>query len=118
MSVAPVVLALVLAVFFAALGAAKVLAVPFMRERAAHVGYTVTAYRAIGSAEIAGALGLLLGIGWWPLGVAAGIGLVLLLAGAVVVHVRTGDGVREFTPAIVSCVLTVAYVVTQFGAAR
>ncbi|UGT70962.1 DoxX family protein [Nocardia gipuzkoensis] len=118
MNVASVVLALVLAVFFAALGAAKVLAVPSMRERAAHVGYSVTAYRAIGSAEIAGALGLLLGIGWWQFGVAAGIGLVLLLVGAVVVHVRTGDGVREFTPALVSCLLTVAYAVTQFGATR
>ncbi|WP_174187213.1 DoxX family protein [Nocardia barduliensis] len=118
MSVASVVLALVLAVFFAAIGAAKVLAVPSMRERAEHVGYTVAAYRAIGSAELAGALGLLLGLRWWQLGAGAGIGLTLLLVGAVIVHVRTGDGVGGFAPAIVSCLFAVAYLVTQFGAVR
>ncbi|WP_280492059.1 DoxX family protein [Nocardia asiatica] len=117
MTIASVVLALVSAVFFAAIGASKALAAPSMRERAAHVGYTVAAYRAIGCAELAGALGLLLGIWCRQLGVVAGIGLLLLLIGAVVVHVRTGDGVREFAPALVSCVVTVAYLVTQLGAA-
>ncbi|MGK8488149.1 DoxX family protein [Nocardia asiatica] len=117
MSIASVVLALVSAVFFAVIGAAKALGAPSMRERAAHVGYTVAAYRAIGCAEMAGALGLLLGIWCQELGVGAGIGLLLLLIGAVVVHVRTGDGVREFAPAVVCCVVTVAYLVTRFGAA-
>jgi hypothetical protein len=111
MSVAP-------AAFFSAIGVAKILAVPSMRERATHTGYSVAAYRGIGFAEIAGALGLVLGIGWWQLGVAAGIGLALLLVGAVVVHVRIGDGVRECAPAIVGCLVAVVYLVTLLGAAR
>jgi hypothetical protein len=41
--------------------------------------------------EFAGALGLLLGIWWPPSGVAAGIGLILYFAGAVVSHFRVGD---------------------------
>jgi hypothetical protein len=118
MSVASVLLAAVLAVFFSAIGGAKILAVPSMRERATHTGYSVAAYRGIGFAEIVGALGLLLGIGWWQLGLAAGIGLALLLVGAVVVHVRIGDGVREFAPAIVGCLVAVVYLVTLLGAAR
>jgi hypothetical protein len=96
MSVASVLLAAVLAVFFSAIGGAKILAVPSMRERATHTGYSVAAYRGIGFAEIAGALGLLLGI----------------------VHVRIGDGVREFAPAIVGCLVAVVYLVTLLGAAR
>ena len=41
--------------------------------------------------EFAGALGLVVGI-WWPLiGIAAGIGLVLYFVGAVVSHLRVGD---------------------------
>jgi hypothetical protein len=41
--------------------------------------------------EFAGALGLLAGIGWPPLGVAGGIGLVIYFVGAVVSHLRVGD---------------------------
>jgi hypothetical protein len=41
--------------------------------------------------ELAGALGLIIGI-WWPwLGVAAGSGLAIYFLGAVVSHVRVGD---------------------------
>ena len=45
----------------------------------------------LAACEFAGALGLVLGI-WWPLiGIAAGIGLVLYFVGAVVSHLRVGD---------------------------
>jgi hypothetical protein len=39
----------------------------------------------------AGAAGLVLGIWWPPLGIAAGIGLALYFVGAVVAHLRVGD---------------------------
>ena len=41
--------------------------------------------------ELTGAVGLVGGIRWPPLGVAAGIGLVLYFLGAVISHVRAGD---------------------------
>ena len=58
---ATTILAGVLIVAFAAAGAAKLAAVPAMRARAAHVGFSVAAYRRIGILEILGVLGLLAG---------------------------------------------------------
>jgi hypothetical protein len=48
--------------------------------------------------EFAGALGLVLGIWRPPLGVAAGIGLVLYFVGAVVSHLRVSDS-KDIGPA-------------------
>jgi DoxX-like family len=56
------VLAAVLAAGFAAIGAAKVLALPAMRERAARFGFSVAGYRRIGILEWAGAAGVLVGL--------------------------------------------------------
>src|SRR5689334_19877949 len=89
------VLAAVLVVAFGLAGSAKVAAVPAMRARAAHVGYSPEAYRRIGVLEILGVLGILVGAAAPLIGILAAVGLVLLLAGAVVVHLRTGDGLRE-----------------------
>jgi hypothetical protein len=77
MTVASIVLAVLLALGFLPLGALKALAVAAMSRRAEHLGYSVPAFRGIGALEIAGALGVLGGIVWWPLGAAAGIGLAL-----------------------------------------
>ena len=72
-----IVLTVALAAVFAALGTTKLLAVPAMRTRAAHVGFTVAAYRRIGALELVGALGLLLGVAVPDLRAAAGAGLLL-----------------------------------------
>lgn len=111
MSVAQTVLALVLAAFFASLGTGKVLAVPSMRQRAADIGYSVTAYRGIGALELAGALGLLVGIAVVPLRWAAGVGLLLLLAGAVTAHLRRGDEPAAVAPAGVAAIVVIGYLV-------
>lgn len=95
------VCAAVLAVPFLALGAAKVAAVPAMRERAAHVGFSVASYRAIGAAEVLAGLALLAARGWPVPALAALGGLVLLMVGAVVVHVRNGDPRPAWMPAAV-----------------
>jgi uncharacterized membrane protein len=80
-----------------------------MRELAAHAGFSVAAYRGIGALEVAGAAGLLLGLTVPLLGASAGVGLLLLLAGAVITHVRNRDGVRELAPAVVCAVLVAGY---------
>src|ERR1700737_1433121 len=55
------------------------------------VGVPLKYLQMLAACEFAGALGLVLGI-WWPcLGVAAGIGLVLYFVGAVVSHLRVDD---------------------------
>jgi hypothetical protein len=105
------VLSVLLAAVFLLLGAAKLLALTPMRERAAHAGFSVTAYRGIGALEVAGAAGLLLGLAVPVLGALAGAGLLLLLAGALVTHVRNRDSVRDLVPAVVCAVLVAGYLV-------
>jgi uncharacterized membrane protein YphA (DoxX/SURF4 family) len=62
------------------------------------VGVPLNYFPLLAACEFAGALGLVLGI-WWPsLGVAAGIGLVLYFVGAIVSHLRVGD-VKGIGPA-------------------
>ena len=55
------ILAGLLIVAFAALGSAKLAAVPAMRTKAEHVGFSVPAYRRIGALEVLAVLGLLVG---------------------------------------------------------
>jgi hypothetical protein len=45
-------------------------------------------WAAVGIPEALAALGLVAGLWWPPLGVAAAVGVVLLMAGAVVMHLR------------------------------
>jgi hypothetical protein len=55
------------------------------------VGVPLKFFPLLAACEFAGALGLLAGIWWPPLGIAGGIGLVLYFVGAVVSHVRVSD---------------------------
>lgn len=109
------ILSVALAAVFAALGAAKLLALPAMTQRAAHVGFGVAAYRGIGALEIAGAAGLLLGTVSRVIPIAAAIGLLLLLGGATIVHLRADDGVKEAAPALVLGGLVVVVLALGLG---
>jgi len=62
------------------------------------IGVPLKYFPLLAACEFAGALGLVLGIWWPPLGVAAGIGLVLYFVGAIVSHRRVGD-VKGIGPA-------------------
>jgi hypothetical protein len=114
MNVSVVLAALVAAVFIAA-GAAKILAVPPMQAAAADAGFSVDAYRRIGVLEVAGAAGVLVGLSHPLLGGMASVGLLALLAGAVVTHLRNHDGPREVAPAVVCAVLVAGYLVALIG---
>ena len=98
-------LAITGAALFATLGAAKLLAVPAMQTRAAHVGVSVATYRGIGTLELGGAIGLLVGNSAPELQVAASAGLLLLLLGAVAAHRRVGDGLKEAAPALILAIV-------------
>ncbi|NBH03573.1 DoxX family protein [Amycolatopsis sp. SID8362] len=106
-----IVLSVLVAAIFLLFGAAKLFALAPMRERAAHAGFSVDAYRGIGALEIAGAAGLLLGLAVPVLGALAGVGLLLLLAGALVTHVRNHDRGRDLVPALVCALLVAGYLV-------
>ena len=113
-----IALACVIALVFAGLGVAKVLAVPATREMAAHAGFSVAAYRRIGALEVAGAIGVALGPAVRLFGGLAGAGLLLLLAGALATHVRNHDAGRALIPAVACAMLVVGYLAALFGVAR
>ena len=106
-----IVLSVLVAAVFVLFGAAKLFALAPMRERASHAGFSVTAYRGIGALEISGAAGVLVGLSVPLLGALAGAGLLLLLAGALVTHVRNHDRGRDLVPALVCAVLVAGYLV-------
>lgn len=110
-----IVLAALVAVVFTMLGAAKILAVPQMQARAAHAGFSVAAYRRIGVLEVAGAAGVLIGLIRPVVGGMASVGLLALLAGAVLTHLRNHDGPREAAPAVVCVVLVAGYLAALIG---
>ena len=82
---------------------------PRMRKSAAHFGISWSRYRLIGVAELAAAAGILIGLWWHPLGVAAAAGMALLLLGAIVTHRKAADSVKDMVPALAGLVLTLAY---------
>jgi DoxX-like family len=63
-------------------------------------------YAPLAALKFAGALGLLIGIFWRPLGIAAASGLVLYFLGAVITHLRVKDTKGAGSPAV----LTLAFV--------
>lgn len=100
---------------FALLGVAKIMALGPMPELAAHAGFTTASYRVIGALELAGAIGVALGPVLPLFGELAGLGLLMLLAGAVTTHVRKGDGLPELVPALVCAAPVTGYLVLLAG---
>lgn len=106
-----IALAVLVALIFIGLGTMKVLALPPARELAAHSGFSVSAYRGIGALELAGAAGVLLGLALPLLGGLAATGLLLLLAGALITHVRNKHNLQQAAPAVVCALLVIGYLV-------
>jgi uncharacterized membrane protein YphA (DoxX/SURF4 family) len=100
MFVVTLILAILLALAFGAAGAQKLASAKMASDSADHLGIPLSRYRLIGVPELLGAIGLLVGLAVWPLGVAAAAGLVLLMIGAVVTHIRVGDKIAAFGPAL------------------
>ncbi|GAA4201437.1 hypothetical protein GCM10022220_07460 [Actinocatenispora rupis] len=113
MFVATVVLSVLLAVAFLATGAAKLAGLRPMRDNAAHLGFPYPAWRGIGVLEVAAAAGLLVGLAWAPLGVAAAVGLVLLMLGAAVLHLRHRDAAGQTVPSLAFALLAVLLLVAR-----
>lgn len=63
--------------------------------------------------ELLGALGLLVGI-WWPqVGIAAALGLTAYFLGAVLAHIRSTSGVGHAIPAMVIMILAIATTILE-----
>jgi uncharacterized membrane protein YphA (DoxX/SURF4 family) len=104
-----VTLSLLLAAVCLLPAAGKLTGNPKMRQSAAHFGIPWPRYRIIGVAELAATAGVLIGLWWHPLGLAAAAGMCLLLLGAVMTHRKAADSVTEMAPALLALAITVAY---------
>lgn len=116
MFVASVVLSILLAVAFLGSGGAKLAGLQQMRDNAAHLDFPYPAWRGIGALEVAGAAGLLVGFAWAPLGIAAAIGLAVLMIGAAAIHVRHKDPVVQVLPSLVLALVAILALVAQLTA--
>jgi hypothetical protein len=92
MYIAAAVLSVLLTLVALGAGAPKVLLkgnVPAQLQ--SHMGLSAGLVRFIGLAEVAAAVGLIVGLFWQPLGIAAAVGFAILLIGAVGFHTKAGD---------------------------
>ncbi|MER5490511.1 DoxX family protein [Streptomyces sp. NPDC002490] len=56
-----------------------------------HVGFPKRHVPLLAAAEIAGAAGILIGLAWLPLGIAAALGLIAYFTSAIASHLRVRD---------------------------
>jgi len=76
------------------------------------IGVPMKYFPLLAACEFAGAVGLVLGIWSPPLGVAAGIGLIVYFVGAIVSHLRAGD-VKGIGPAAFFLTMSAGALVTR-----
>ena len=115
MTIALIVTASLLGVIATASGIQKLRKDPKVLEVMHSVGVKDSQLPILAGLEIAGALGLLIGI-WIPLlGLAASIGLALYLLSAVVAHVRAKDSAKELAAPLIFAILALAIVALELG---
>ncbi|MEV5787850.1 DoxX family protein [Streptomyces sp. NPDC048448] len=91
MYIAAVILSALLALVSLAAGAPKAQLKGDVPDGLVAKGLSSAQVRLIGLAEVAAAAGLVAGIWWQPLGIAAAAGMAVLLLGAIGYHVKWGD---------------------------
>lgn len=91
MSIAYVLTAILLSIVLIGSGRAKLVKDEKITAGLTKVGVPESWFPRLAALELAGALGLLIGIAYRPLGIAAGAGVVLYFAGAVLTHLRARD---------------------------
>jgi hypothetical protein len=107
MSIATVIVTICLAGLFAFASAIKLLGVKQSLAIRDHLGISPSLWRVIGVLELAGVIGVLVGLAWSPIGIAAAAGLTLLSVGAVISHLRNSDSLADTAPAVVGILLAV-----------
>ncbi|GAA1913132.1 hypothetical protein GCM10009716_23500 [Streptomyces sodiiphilus] len=100
MNIAYIVVAAVLSLLLVVSGRGKLVKDKHITETLTKLDVPMSWFAPLALLEFAGALGLLAGIFYRPLGIAAGIGVVLYFAGAVITHLRAGDAKGTTVPAV------------------
>ena len=105
MDTATVIVTLLLAGLFTFSASIKLLGVARSLAIRDHLGVKPLQWRIIGVLELAGVAGVLAGLAWPPIGIAASIGLALLSIGALTFHIRASDRVADMVPAVIGIAL-------------
>jgi DoxX-like family len=108
MDTATVIVTLLLAALFTFSASIKLLGVSRSLAIRDHLGVKPLQWRLIGALELAGVAGVLVGLVWPPIGIAAAIGLALLSIGALAFHIRASDRVVNMVPAVIGIALAAA----------
>jgi hypothetical protein len=108
---ATVVATLLLAALFTFAASIKLIGVAQSLKIRDHLGVSPTQWRIIGGLELAGVAGVLVGLWWAPIGIAAAACLALLSVGAVAFHLRASDQASEMAPAVIGIALGIAVAV-------
>jgi len=111
--IAKVVVTALLAALFTFSSLIKLIGVRQSVEIRDHLGVKPVQWRMIGSLELAGVAGVLAGLAWAPIGVAAAVGLALLMLGAIGFHVRASDSTADTAPSVIGLGLAVATALLQ-----
>ena len=116
MFIAYTVVAIVLGLGLAASGSAKIRRDARVTAGLTTAGVPLSWFVPLALLEIAGTAGLLIGIWWRPLGIAAAIGVILYFLGALIFHVRAKDAKGMPMPALllVAAVLALVFGVASF----
>ena len=113
--IAKVVVTALLAALLGFAGLIKVFGVQQSLTARDHLGLNPVQWRMIGALELAAVAGVLIGLSWSPIGVAAAIGSALLLLGAIGFHARSSDSAADTAPAVIGLGLAVATAILQAG---
>jgi DoxX-like family len=113
MEIVRIVLSVLLALLLVVTGGGKVLGLPYAHANREKLSVHPVFWRITGALEIAAVVGLIWGIWFVPFGLAAAIGVALLMIGAFAFRLRTRDKaiVREGIADIVILVLAVVLIV-------
>jgi hypothetical protein len=113
--IAKVVATALLAALLGFAGTIKVVGVAQSLKIRDHLGVNPMQWRLIGALELAAVAGVLAGLAWSPIGVAAAIGAALLLLGAIGFHARASDSAADSAPAVIGLGLAVATAILEVG---
>jgi hypothetical protein len=113
MELARVIISIVLALMLVVTGGGKLLGLRYASGNREALGVHPVFWRFIGVLELAAVVGLIWGIWFIPFGIAASIGVVLLMLGAITFRFRTGKAEvkRQAIADVVVLVIAVAALV-------
>ncbi|MEU6215534.1 DoxX family protein [Streptomyces sp. NPDC047023] len=117
MFLATVAVSCVLAVAMVGSGFAKLLGNAGQSRLMEEVGFPADRMWILGACSVAGGIGLVIGLFWWPLGVVAAVCSLAYFTGALVFHVRSHSTGRSMTGAVVLTVLSAAALALRIASA-